>query len=875
MENKKTFLDRLYSKPKIVIIVITVISVFFALQLPRMQIDNNNFNFIPKNDPARLANERVAESFGDQTPILIGVNRKYNNVFDIDFINKLRELEAQFLQMPKVDSVVSILNTDHMEGDNGDLVSTPLIPDDYTGTKAEIQALKYKLRDWSEMYSSNLVSDDFKAVQLIVFLSVGNEEAGSPEALAVCRKALDISKNWDFPDSTVYVTGFSVISELVNQATAHDLTYLVPFVILVVVGVLYLSFRRILGVILPLLTVLISAVWAVGAMVLFGIKLSILSTVMPVILVAVGSAYGIHVISHYFDKMTENKTEVSKEEHTEIIIAVMKQIFWPVFLAALTTFAGFVSFCFTSVVPIMQFGIFSSFGVIVAFVVAIALIPSILILVGPKIFKHKEKKGSSSLDNLIARTLLVITSHKRTILFLLIVAISSSAFLSKNLIIDNVLVEYFKNDNTIADADRFCREKFSGAKELSLIISSDKADVVTRTDVLQAVDNFTNHFTNNYPEVGKITSLSTLIKRINQVLNSDASAEGLQPVTNTTESTDFGSLGDFSFLSDEPTIENKTDKNDSRQTVDFYDFIAYLDEVVKEAPSTEKLTASKLAREIAKKINYEGLAYYEIPTDARKYGKSNVDQLQAIINDYMILLASNLDGFVDNSLSPKVQTVTIQLKTTGQIDTSRIVDEMQNYISINFPKDVTVHIAGSTLVEQSLNKLVVNSQFVSLGISLAIVFMILAVYYRSVVAGIVGIIPLVLSIFGNFAIMALFGIKINIGTSLVASFAIGIGIDYTIHYLDAYHREIIRADNTSNFLANTFLGSGKAIIFNAISVGAGFAVLIFSDFRILADLGFLICLVMAVSSLASLTVLPVILNVFKPKFIRKVFKRDL
>lgn len=892
-ETKKTFLDKLYSKPKLIIIMIAIISVFFAVQLPRMEIDNNNFNFIPKNDPARISNEKVAKVFGDETPILIGVKRKYNQVFDLDFINKLREIEAEFSKMPNVKSVVSILNTKHMEGENGDMIAHPLIASNYSGSDAEIQELKYKLRDWEEMYSRNLISDDFKAIQFIVFLSVGNDKAGSPEALAVCRRALDLAKNWDFPDSKLYVTGSPVASEMVNQATAHDILYLVPFVVLVVILVLYLSFRRFIGVLLPILTVIISVDWAVGAMVLFGIKLSILSTVMPVILVAVGSAYGIHVINHYFDEMTRNKNEISKEEHKKIIIGGMKQIFWPVCLAALTTFAGFISFCFTPVVPILQFGIFSSFGVIVAFLVAIAFIPSILILAGPKVFKKRKEKEASSLDAIIARTLMVVTSHKRVILLLFIIAISVSSFLSQKLVIDNVLVEYFKNDKTVAEADKFCRENFSGSKEITLMISSDQADRVNNIDVLLAVDNFTKYFMNNYPEVGKITSLSILIKRLNQVLNSDASPKGLQAVNTTSklepksdklgdfsfledEASDAEDtpLGDFSFLEDDKTeTENKTvDK--PKHTVDFYDFLRYLDQTVKEADSAKDLTARELARGIAEKVNYNGLAYYEIPHDLEKYGKTNQEELEAIIHDYMILLASDLDTFVDNALSSKVQKLTIQLKTQGQLDTEAIVKEMQNYIDSNFPKDVKVEITGSTLVEQSLNQLVVNSQFISLGISLAIVFVILTVYYRSLVAGLIGIIPLILSILANFAIMALFGIKVNIGTSMVASFAIGIGIDYTIHYLDAYHREIIHARSEEQFLYKTFYGSGKAIIFNAISVGAGFAVLIFSDFRILAELGFLICIVMAVSSLASLSVLPVILNIFKPKFIRKVFKRD-
>ena len=885
-KSTSSFFDKLYSNPKLTIIIIAVISVFFAAQLPRVKIDNNNFNFIPKNDSARILNEEAAKIFGEETPILIGVERQYNTVFDVDFINQLRKIDAELAAMPLVKRTVSILNTNHLSGSDGMLTAAPLIDENYKGTDSEILALRYKLRDWNEMYSRTLVSDDFKAVQFVVFLSVGNDGAGSPEALAVCREALKIAKNWNFPDSSVFVTGAPVISEMVNQATAHDLAILIPIVIFVVVGVLYLSFRRILGVVLPLLTVLLSVDWAVGAMALFGIKLSILSTVLPVILVAVGSAYGIHVVSHYFDEMGTHTQELSREEYTAVIVAGMQRIMWPVFLAALTTFAGFVSFCFTSVVPIFQFGIFASFGVIAAFVIAVVLIPAILILAGPKAFTRKRKPSHeyTKLDTAIAKTFMIIAAHKRTVLFFLLVALLTSAYLTRNVVIDNVLVEYFKNDPTVAEADAFVREKFAGAKEVSLIIQSDKPNEVISTEVLTAVEKFSQYFS-AFPEVGKINSLTPLIKRINQVLNSDvpaggnASAKTAQDNFTDDKSDDWGSdFDDFSAFgvstsTDDEASTTANAKTENVRNLSFLDFIKYLDEVVKEAPSNENLQASELARSLAEKVNYNGLNYYEIPHEPHKYGKTNMQELQGIINDYMTLLASNVEGFVDNTFSPKVQKVTIQLRTKGQIDTGKVVSEMQKFIKANFPATVSVKIAGSSLIEQSLNDLVVSSQFISLAISLAIVFVILAVYYRSVVAGIIGIIPLILSILTNFAVMALFGIKVNIGTALVAGFAIGIGIDYTIHYLDAYHREIIRTGG-EEFLYNTFYGSGKAILFNAISVGAGFAVLVFSDFRILSDLGFLICFVMLVSSIAALSILPVLLNTLKPKFITKVFKRD-
>jgi predicted RND superfamily exporter protein len=136
--------------------------------------------------------------------------------------------------------------------------------------------------------------------------------------------------------------------------------------------------------------------------------------------------------------------------------------------------------------------------------------------------------------------------------------------------------------------------------------------------------------------------------------------------------------------------------------------------------------------------------------------------------------------------------------------------------------------------------------------------------------GLIGIIPLSITILINFAVMGFLGIKLNIGTSMVASVSVGIGIDYTIHYIEAFKREYRLNRGKGDFLRRTFETSGKAIIINAISVGAGFAVLILSQFNMLGDLGFLIALTMATSASVSLTVIPVLLTTLDPAFTRKI-----
>jgi predicted RND superfamily exporter protein len=108
---------------------------------------------------------------------------------------------------------------------------------------------------------------------------------------------------------------------------------------------------------------------------------------------------------------------------------------------------------------------------------------------------------------------------------------------------------------------------------------------------------------------------------------------------------------------------------------------------------------------------------------------------------------------------------------------------------------------------------------------------------------------------------------------MVASVSVGIGIDYSIHFLEAFKREY-RKYGGKDFLWHSFNSSGKAIIINAVSVGMGFAVLLLSRFNMLVDLGLLIAITMFTSALVSLTVLPALLVLLKPRFIGLVRQPD-
>jgi len=882
-------MDKFFKRPWIIVAAIAAITVFFALQLPRAQLDNNNYRFVPEKDPARVISQKIDDTFGGQVIVLIGLERKYGTVLDPDFIARVRRYGVEAKNLPIVEDVTSIVSTDYITGSGDSIIVEPLVPEGFSGTAAELSTLKDRVRSW-EMYDRALVSDDFSATQILVSLNVSPEDAGNSAAIGGLKTIKSLAKDTFGDAATVYVTGLPVFSSTVNDAVGADLRVLIPLVILVVLLVLFFSFRRFVSIVLPLITVLIATIWSIGAMPLFGVRLSILSTVLPVILVAVGSAYGIHVVTHYVENR-ENAGTLDGDSHRKLVFDMMRIINKPVFLAALTTFVGFSSFCFTNVLPIREFGFFSSWGVIVSYLVSVTLIPALFLIRGPKPLSEKRGKQrleheiaefSDPLSLAIADAFSAIAKKRRTILVLAAVAVVVSVFGLTKVVIDNVLVEYFKDDTDIVQSDRFIRKEFGGSKLVSVVIAGEKPGDVLRPDVLAAIDGLSQYLGKNVPEVGKVTSFTDLVKRINQVYNVDEDPSGIKPraaivptpandaAAGDSDEPDFG-FGDFGSFETEteaaPAAVPASAKDGAR-ALTVADLAGLLQEA-RNSAGASRVTADDLVTAVRKAVNYEGAAYYEIPRDPARYGKTSDEELKQLVSNYLVLLSGNIGAFADDPLEPTSVRMNVQLRTVGQLDTDRAIDEINRYVAANFPKDVKVTIGGQALVEKALNQLVVQSQLSSVFVSLLLVFLIIAISYRSVAAGLIGLAPLSISILLNFAIMGFMGIKLNIGTALVASVSVGIGIDYTIHYLAAYHREYRASGGNGNFLRRTFATSGKAILINAISVGAGFAVLMLSKFNILAELGLLIAFTMLSSSFIALTVLPAILEIVKPKFITK------
>lgn len=905
-------------------------------------------------------------------------------------------------------------------------------------TQDQVNQLKQNLTDWDEMYTRSIISDDNRAAQMQITLIENNHpgeiahlkaltsdqqdllvkagyktvsdyqkakskgafkiEGLSDDELAALSASLDeaaksvISESdleaetlkqvkeiaYKYTEGTnlkVIFFGDPVVSDNFLDYMTSDLAGLIPLVSIVVLLTLFASLKTIDGTLLPLVTVLLATACTCGLMAVFGFTFTIVSSVIPVALIACGSAYGIHVMTHYYialDDAEAKNVVLTKETHKEIIIKAVDSCKTAVFLAAVTTVIGFISLISSPMGPLHSFSIFTAIGIALSWLFAELFIPSVLMVkpisrVGRKskliaklakrAKKHVINRGNARKDTLYSIFLFFCGSKPRMAIFIILISVVSIFGVFK-INIDSSMINYFPKTSKLRQDVDYVDARFAGTNLIFMMVDGPKVmdengnildadgvpvmnkdgkyldvdgNIIKKSDgrepvfvegsmknpdILEAVDGLQENITAKFDYIGKVISFPTLIKRMNQVLHAP-SADFVAAASPSSSLSDFGSDdfgaddfdfgntdSDFDFGStdsdfgtDDFGSDAFADSNDSSSSETYEMLPGYVDPnvaYVEKLNSTItldegfKLLTSAYAeaggknaslddvvKVLEKKLNYKGTDFYEIPYDEAKYGYAQHEALKDVVGNFLIMLSDKdtlgrwaYDPQNENVLNPCRLRVQLVSRSNSTGDIEKVIDECNSYAANHFPEGYTISFTGKGELEAVMTDMVFSSQIQSLIISLLSVIVVISLSFRSVWAGLLGAIPLALTILLNYWTMGTFGINLDLVTSIIASVAVGIGIDYTIHFLETYRAERAKTTDVHAAARRTFKSSGTGILTNALAVGLGFLVLCLSKFLVLRYIGILVAIVMFTSSMLAMTILPGFLTNFDPKFSR-------
>ncbi len=760
-----SLMKRLLKFPKVVIGILFVITIMFFMVLKknaRMETDLDEY--MPQKHPAFVYSNEAEEWFNIKDGVIIAVENK-NSIYNTGTLQKVKDLTKQLQKMDEIekDDIRSLYTADNITGTEFGLDVKPFfthVPE----SKEKLAALRTSVRD-NEMIGERLVSSDETVTLIIAEIK---DDAFSQEFY---NHLLDLAKDYEGPEK-LYVAGRPIVEGTMAYLGPRDMQRMVPIVIAVIIVVLLLVQRSFKAGIFTLLVVVFSVIWIFGLMAAVNIPVYAVSTMIPVMLIAIGVADGIHLYSHLNIFLRENPWADKKSA----ALNMLREMWKPVVMTSVTTAVGFISLLTSQVYPIKYFGLFTAFGVLAAMMFSLLLIPAGILVFGLPNWKNKQQTGKKGENNFLNTLSFSVIKHKYITLLVTIVIIALSIFGTTRVWINSSFLDKFEEDSDIVLTDKFINENFGGTSTLNVILASESKDTFKEPAVLKAVNRLQSDVECSLQVAGNSFALTDYLKRMNKVMHAD-SAE--------------------------------------------YNTI----------PESKNLIA-------------QYLLLYEMSGDPENLWK---------VVDYNYQKAN----------------LTFQLKSDNSIALNSAIDKIEQHIPELKKLGVTVNYAGSGYKGLVFTDLILEGQIKSLIMSLIIVILLLSLMFRKISVGLIGALPITITAVISFGVMGLLNIPLSTTTALLSSIAIGIGIDYAVHFIERYRIYAAETHNQRLTGIKTMQHSGRAIAYNALVVIAGFMVLLASVFPPNRTLGALVSMNMFTSFLGTVTImylLLVMLNIYFKKY---------
>ncbi len=722
--------------PWMILILFAVLTVFFGMKTTSLKFETNIDNLATKSASEIKEIELAARDFSIWEPlylVLVGDTRK------LETWQKIAQTTANLRKVENVSRALSPLDSTYITLQGFSIGNIPVA----SAVPSSEGELKIFFDNLSRSFDSRFsVSSSGDAVVVRLYIRGGLGSRG--------KKAIDgiqkiLQDEWG--DGGYYLTGELFLGYSVDKTVVADVMTLFPLAIAVVFMVTILSFRSVSGVLAPTLTVLSTVVVTLGFMAMLGKPLTIISAILPVLLIAMSSADSIHIFSRYREEISRGS------QKRQAITQSMSSMVLPVVMTSLTTAAGFGSLIFSSIIPMKELGYFSVFGIIYAMLFSLLAVPAVLSsLPAPRVdIAASRNVEEPFMDKLLYR-FSVAVAKKRRIVLLISIAVALVCIVGiTNVQFESNLSRYFRKGSAVSRGVTTFEDRFGGSSLLIIAVDSGREGGVMTVDFIRALG-----------EMEKV-------------------------------------LDGFDILS---------------RTSSFHSLV--------------------------------GSIYP---------GELNQGQITLIKSG---VGSSGVQGYVSKDSSKAAIHTYIRNTSTREI--SRTLVRVERELLKVLPAGATLTLTGTPRVIQLHMESFAQSQAVSLLFSAIIVWFIVSLMFLSIFIGSLAMLPLLFTIVFSLGIMGLTGTPLDAATVLVASISVGVGIDYSIHFIERVKYELKSGNSLEKASNKASRTAGRAILINAITLISGFSILAFSNFLTVSAFGILMTFTMAASSVAALVIIPAILN---------------
>ncbi len=536
----------------VVIAVMLAFTGALGSRVPEARVDNSDESFLKPDDPARLRYDEYKEQFGREDDINIVLHP--SSVFDLGFLAKLRDLHREIeSEVPYVDEVTSLVNARDTRGEADKLIVGDLM-EDWPQSNRELARLRARALA-NPLYIDALVTASGEyttiAVRPFTYSTLGSDDdalggfeettkgdlqSGTharPEFLTLEESgelvdALgEVISRYESDALPIYLMGGPVIDEAFGKITQRDLGVSLSGALVVIMVLLLVLFRRLSGVLMPIVVVMASVTSTVGMMVILDIPFSITLNILPAFLLVVGICDSVHILVIVYQQLALG---VSRDD---AIVFALRHSGLAVVMTSLTTGAGLVSFTVADLLAVAQLGIIAPIGVTLAMLYSLTLLPALLSLMPLRMRRSDlAKPDQGAMNRLLAKLGDWATQHPLRVLGFTGVLLIAGAGGLRQLEFSHDAVRWFPKHDPIRIATELVDREFGGASSLEVVIDTGRENGLHDPDTMQRVERAMRESQTlrvGGSEVSRSISIVDILKETHQALNANDSAYYLVP----------------------------------------------------------------------------------------------------------------------------------------------------------------------------------------------------------------------------------------------------------------------------------------------------------------------------------------------------------
>jgi len=462
------------------IIILALVTAFMGFHAKDVELSYDFSKVVPANDPAMVEFKKFRQIFGEDGNVIV-VGLKDSTVFKTDNFRRLKYLSNEFSKIEGVEGVISLPDLQRLIKNKSGIKRFELEPIFTTiPEKQEDLDSMLNLATEQKFYQDQIINS--KNGALLILLTINKNLINSPSRLNLIDDLQQVGKAFEiYTGVELHYAGLPFVRAIVSEKVKKEMRMFLILSVLITAIIMLFFFRSWDAVLFPMIIIAVVVIWSMGTLALFGFKITLLSGLIPPIIVVIGIPNSIYLLNRYHQEINKHGNKM------KALSRVIRKVGLVTLLTNATTAIGFLVLTTTEITILRQFGIVAGINILATFFVSIILIPAVFSYLPAPHGKQLRHLKFKAVDNTLKFLDLLVHRKKYTVFVITGVILVISVFGLLQMHSVSYMVDDIPKNSPVKRDLAFFEENFSGIMPMEIIVDTGKPNGITRGNTLNKI----------------------------------------------------------------------------------------------------------------------------------------------------------------------------------------------------------------------------------------------------------------------------------------------------------------------------------------------------------------------------------------------------